>query len=372
MYYTYLSKIARAKGQGPRPKAKGPRPRVKNPRPKLPLTYYPRYMQPAKKGLRRDQRPKRKKPLFPTVYPPVQPLDDRTKKYIRATIFRYSQLVLFHPWLFKMGTYLYPELTRGEQVPKTTSDWWNLDTIIQARKYLPPIYKLRLAFMKLLHHWRFKHLKIANTDDIVTMDPPKKPVYIVNWKSRTAHVFEASTLMRDITERLLHHDGVFEESAEPRNPFTNSPLTQAQMISLWNQISLYGIHTSTAFSAFRQARWNMQTFQTEYTAMLKLNALRKTMKNPDEYDYMDRMMDFIQYVYEAKSELCDVTLYKNAIRYKNGNSIVQGWQRLCTLYYESLILYTNNAERFKEINDRIFDRATVFMGRENELKFPVK
>jgi hypothetical protein len=226
--------------------------------------------------------------------------------------------------------------------------------------------------MKLLHHWRFKHLKIANTDDIVTMDPPKKPVYIVNWKSRTAHVFEASTLMRDITERLLHHDGVFEESAEPRNPFTNSPLTQAQMISLWNQISLYGIHTSTAFSAFRQARWNMQTFQTEYTAMLKLNALRKTMKNPDEYDYMDRMMDFIQYVYEAKSELCDVTLYKNAIRYKNGNSIVQGWQRLCTLYYESLILYTNNAERFKEINDRIFDRATVFMGRENELKFPVK
>jgi len=271
-----------------------------------------------------------------------------------------------------MGTYLYPELTRGEQVPKSTSDWWNLDTIIQARKYLPPIYKLRLAFMKLLHHWRFKHLKIANTDDIVTMDPPKKPVYIVNWKSRTAHVFEASTLMRDITERLLHHDGVFEESAEPRNPFTNSPLTQAQMISLWNQISLYGIHTSTAFSAFRQARWNMQTFQTEYTAMLKLNALRKTMKNPDEYDYMDRMMDFIQYVYEAKSELCDVTLYKNAIRYKNGNSIVQGWQRLCTLYYESLILYTNNAERFKEINDRIFDRATVFMGREYELKFPVK
>jgi len=325
-------------------------------------------MQPAKKGLRRDQRPKRKKPLFPTVYPPVQPLDDRTKKYIRATLFRYSQRVLFHPWLFKMGSYLYPELTRGEQVPKSTSDWWNLDTIIQARKYLPPIYKLRLAFMKLLHHWRFKHLKIANTDDIVTMDPPKKPVYIVNWKSKTAHVFEASTMLRDITERLLHHDGVFEESSDPRNPFTNSPLTQAQMISLWNQISLSGVCTSTAFSAFRQARWNIQTFRAEYAPMLKLNALRKTMKNPDHYDYMDRMTDFIQYVYEAKSESCDLTLYKNAIRYKNSHSIIQGWQTLCTLYYETSILHINNAERFKEITDRLFDRATVFMGRENELK----
>ena len=329
-------------------------------------------MKPAKKGLRRDQRPKRKKPLFPAVYPPVQPLDDATKKYIRVTLFRYSQRVRFHPWLFNMGKYLYPELTRGEQVPKSTSDWWNLETIVQARKYLPPIYKLRLAFIKLLHHWRFKKLKIANTDDIVTMDPPKKPVYIVNWKSKTAHVFEASTLMRDITERLLHHDGVFEEPSEPRNPFTNSPLTQAQMISLWNQISLSGVPTSTAFSAFRQTRWSLQIFKDEYLPMLKLNALRKTMKNPCHYDYNDRMLDFIQYVYESKSELCDVILYKNAVKYKNSHSIIQGWQRLCTLYYEASILYINNAQRFKEITDRLFDRATIFMGRENELKCPVK
>jgi hypothetical protein len=271
-----------------------------------------------------------------------------------------------------MGTYLYPELTQGKQVPRSTSDWWNLETIVQARKYLPPIYKLRLAFMKLLHHWRFKHLQIANTEDIVTMDPPKKPVYIVNWKSKTAHVFEASTLMRDITERLLQHDGVFEESAEPRNPFTNTPLTQAQMISLWNQISLSGTPTSTAFSAFRQARWNLKTFEAEYAPMLKLNALRKTMKNPAHYDYMDRMIDFIEYVYETKSEMCDLFLYKDAVKYNNSHSIIQGWERLCKLYYEASILYINNTSRFKEITEDIFERATVFMARENELKCRVK
>lgn len=336
------------------------------------LTYSPRHMKPAKKALRRDQRPKKKKPLFPTVYPPLQPLDEATKRYIRTTIFRYSQRVLFHPELFKMGTYLYPELTRGKQVPRSTSDWWNLETIVQARKYLPPIYKLRLAFMKLLHHWRFKHLQISNTEDIVTMDPPKKPVYIVNWTSKTAHVFEASTLMRDITERLLQHDGVFEESAEPRNPFTNIPLTQAQMISLWNQISLSGTPTSTAFSAFRQARWNLKTFEAEYAPMLKLNALRKTMKNPAHYDYIDRMIDFIEYVYETKSEMCDLFLYKDAVKYNNSHSIIQGWERLCKLYYEASILYINNTSRFKEITEDIFERATVFMARENELKCRVK
>ncbi len=329
-------------------------------------------MRPAKKALRRDQRPKRKKPLFPFVYPPIQPLDERMKKYIRATLFRYSQLVRFHPWLYKMGTYLYPELTQGKQVPKSTSDWWNYEAIVQARKYLPPIYKLRLAFMKLLHHWRFKRIQKANTDDIVTMEPPKKPVYIVNWGSKTVHVFEASTIMRDITERLMHHDGVFEESCAPRNPFTNTPFTQAQMISIWNQISLSGVPTSTAFSAFRQTRWNIHTFQNEYSHMLKLNALRKTMKNPGHYDYIDRMMDFIQYAYEMKSEQCDTHLYNSALKYNNNHSIIRAWEILCRGYYETSILYINNAERFKEITDDLFERATGLMSKENELKCPVK
>jgi len=329
-------------------------------------------MRPAKKALRRHQRPKRIKPLFPVVYPPMQILDDSTKKYIRMILFRYSQLVRFHPWLYKMGTYLYPELTRGQQVPSSTSDWWNLDAIVQARKYLPPIYKLRLAFIKLLHHWRFKHLQIANTDDIVTMEPPKKPVYIVNWESKTVHVFEASTIMRDITERLMQHDGVFEESASPRNPFTNTPFTQAQMISVWNQVSLSGVTTSTAFSAFRQTRWNLDRFEGEYSHMLKLNALRKTMKNPGHYDYIDRMMDFIQYAYEMKCEQCDTNLYKYVLKYNNNNRIIREWETLCTKYYETSILYTNNSHRFKEITDGLFDRATVLMSKENELKCPVK
>jgi len=106
--------------------------------------------------------------------------------------------------------------------------------------------------------------------------------------------------------------------------------------------------------------------------MLKLNALRKTMKTPTHYDYIVRMIDFIQYVYELKCELCDLILYKDAVKYKNSHSIIQGWETLCKLYYEATILHINNAQRFKEITEDIFERATVFMARENELKCPVK
>lgn len=325
-------------------------------------------MKPAKKALRRDQRPKKKKSLFPVIIPPLELEDNNTKKYVQKILFRYSQLVLFHPFLFKMGTYLYPELTQGKQVPKSKSDWWNLNTIIQARNYLPPIYKLRLAFMKLLHHWRYKHLQISNTEDIFTMEPPKKPVYIVNWKSKTAHVFEASTLMRDITERLLHHDGVFEESAEPRNPFNNIPLTQAQMISLWNQISFSGVPTSTAFSAFRQVRWNLIQFQNEYAHMLKLNALRKTMNNPGHYDYIDRMIDFIHFVYDAKSEFCREYIYRYTLQNNRNHNLVRSWEILCKRYYEATILHVNNVETLSKITEEIFERATIFIARENELK----
>ena len=106
--------------------------------------------------------------------------------------------------------------------------------------------------------------------------------------------------------------------------------------------------------------------------MLKLNALRKTMKNPGHYDYIDRMIDFIQYAYEMNSETCDIVTYKNALKYNKDNSIIRGWETLCRSYYETSIVYINNAERFKEITDDLFERAKGLMSKENELKCPVK
>ena len=289
-------------------------------------------------------------------------------KYIRETLFKYSQEVLFHPHIFAQLSWAYPSLVTGQNVSNHVSIWWTSAMVRNARNEMPRLHKMKFLFKVFLHHWRSRHLKTVNTEDIATLEPPKKPVYIVDWQMRTAHVFEAATIMRDITERLMHHDGMFDISSEPRNPYTNNPLTQSQAISLWNQISLSGVPTSTAFSAFRQARWNLSKFNKEYSHMLRLHALRKTMGDPKHIDYIDRMTDFIQYAHDSEYEACDINTYKYALIYYSNHRLLKKWAILCRQFYESSILYSNNAEKLSDVNDIILNSAVLLFNRVRELK----
>ena len=157
------------------------------------------------------------------------------------------------------------------------STGWSKDKSIEMRRAVGYIMRHRFAFKKLLNHMRFKRLQRANEDDIVTGEVPKHSVQIVSWTEKRVYTFEAYTLMKDITERLLHHDGFFEDPQSPRNPFTNIPLTQSQIISAWNSISRAGIPVSSAFTLFRNSRFIMKKFMEENTTFLKLLSLRNVV-----------------------------------------------------------------------------------------------
>jgi hypothetical protein len=217
------------------------------------------------------------------------------------------------------------------------------------------IQKHRHLFRILLHHMRAKLLSSANSTDLLTMEIPKKPVYIVDWSARKSYVFEAQTLMKDITLRITNHDGFFEDSQPPRNPFTNTPLTQSQMISVWNSISHAGIVVSSAFSLFRKARYCMKIFALENSTFLKLNALRTTMKDPSAYDYVDRMTDFIYFAYESESIDCHMSAFRFAMREYPNHTILLKWRDLCYRYYSADILHSGNTVRITQIKDYALD-----------------
>ena len=217
------------------------------------------------------------------------------------------------------------------------------------------IQRHRHLFRTLLHHMRAKRLSSANSTDLLTMEIPKKPVYIVDWPARKSYVFEAQTLMKDITLRITNHDGFFEDSQPPRNPFTNTPLTQSQMISVWNSISHAGIIVSSAFSLFRKARYCIKIFNLENSVFLKLNALKATMKDPSAYDYVDRMTDFIHFAYESESIDCDTTAFRFAMREYPNHVILLKWRDLCYRYYSADILHSGNTARITQIKDYALD-----------------
>lgn len=217
------------------------------------------------------------------------------------------------------------------------------------------IQKHRHLFRILLHHMRAKRLNSANSTDLLTMEVPKKLVCIVDWSAKKSYIFEAQTLMKDITLRITNHDGFFEDSQPPRNPYTNTPLTQSQMISVWNSISHAGIIVSSAFSLFRKARYCMKTFTLENSAFLKLHALRTTMKDPAAYDYVDRMTDFIYFAYESESIDCDMNAFRFAMREYPNHVILLKWRDVCYRYYSADILHSGNTVKIRQIKDYALD-----------------
>ena len=207
--------------------------------------------------------------------------------------------------------------------------------------------KLRSRLRRFLHRWRCSHLKPVNTDDIVTFEPPHRPIQIVDWAHRQVYVFEAATLAQDIRTRLLNNDGFFEEPMEPRNPLTNLPLTLAQNIAVWIQFAKYPNAMATVVAGFRHSHFNLDLFEKEFNTILKLHALRTTLLKPADPDGVERIEEFIDEVYSSKGMHAPST------------SPLALWRPYAIRYYEADFLHINNpamirrtkTDIIKEIDD---------------------
>jgi hypothetical protein len=232
---------------------------------------------------------------------------------------------------------------------------WSKEKSLAIRQASRYIMHHRFAFKKLIHHMRFKRLQRANEDDLVTGEVPRLPVQIVSWNEKRVYTFEAHTLMKDITTRLLNHDGFFEEPQLPRNPFTNIPFTQSQTISVWNSLSRAGIPVSSAFTLYRNSRFNMKKFTEENITLLKLNSLRKTFKEANSYDYKERMIDFIAYCYTIETIDCSLPSFKYAMIHYPNHHLLKKWAVLCEKFYEPEIIYAGNAQQIHNAKELVLD-----------------
>jgi len=255
--------------------------------------------------------------------------------------------------------------------PLDTIDWTpcSLAKSSAIRKAVGRIMRARNLFRRLLHHIRVRHLKVANHEDIVTMEPPKKLVELVDWSSKQKYRFEASTLMRDITCRLLTHDGFFEDPQEPRNPFTNIPFTQSQQISIWNSISSAGISVSVAFTAYRLARYNLAKFSLYNSTLIKLNAHKQTMKDIRCYSYRERMLDFISFCYAEEILPCCIAAFNYCLIHHPAHHQLQSWASLCYKFYEAEILFSADPDTLLQKKDIILDSTVALINSDKIINY---
>jgi hypothetical protein len=149
--------------------------------------------------------------------------------------------------------------------------------------------------------WLFKRLVSCSTDDIVTLEPIKKPIHIVDWKSRHIYSFEEKTLHSAVTQSLLHSHGMFACPLYPKNPLTNLHLSLGQLISVWNGFTHATFPLSSAVTHYRTLKFNHGRYIEEYGPILSIYAMKRCILNPLDPDGADYLFDFIEDVYEYNS-----------------------------------------------------------------------
>lgn len=240
---------------------------------------------------------------------------------------------------------------------------------LELRKIILKNRKIRFLLRKFLLHWLYKRLTKMNEEDIVTLESPKKPIYLVNWKTRTIWTYEATTIQKDITNRLQNHDGFFEKPLQPRNLFTNSPLTQAQLISIWNQLVHTNIPISTFLSAFRQLHWSLPLFSSYYSLPLQLHSFTDTMKDLSHIDSRERLLDFIDYVHEFAGIPIFINTYSFFINYAHSDKIplIKKWRLLCIEFYTIEMIHSYSFENSDRIQHSIVKKAIHLAKKQSEL-----
>lgn len=198
--------------------------------------------------------------------------------------------------------------------------------------------RVRWAMKRLIHGWRIRRLRIANTEDFGTLELPKQCVNLYDWATGTRYQFEASSIFHDIKERLYRAEYLFPRPLMPRNPFTNLPLTLGQTHFLLQELLRIG-YADTALLSFRDVGYNLLLYTTTCNGFLRAAAVRRLFRAPSSSEYHETLYEFIQSQYEYHGIPWIASyVWRWMITTQESDLRIQRWKQLCYRYYAALCM----------------------------------
>ncbi len=139
--------------------------------------------------------------------------------------------------------------------------------------------KLRWAFKKLFLAWKLRKMTLVNETDLITLEIPKNPIYILDFKTNKKYIFEAKSVLIDSVNRFLLHYDFFPESKKPRNLLTNEELTWSQLWCVSNQMKKMGISHWT-WEGFCSHHFSLAEFVCHFDVPLRIEMVNRCFKDP--------------------------------------------------------------------------------------------
>jgi len=230
------------------------------------------------------------------------------------------------------------------------------------------LFKLRNLILPLILNWQIRKCmkNCKNTEDPVTMEIPKNPVFIIDFPNRISFVYDASTLKKTIENRLLFSDYMFPEPMAPVNLLTNKPFTIGQLISVITQCKKYG-QTSWVLESLKSLYGDLHLFSVYNKQLLKVEAI-KTFFKKSSFIVREAAIDYFK-IEADYYELPDPQLVRFIRAYDLTPSmpVVQAWIGLTREYYiakelnDSTLLMTvaKKTETALNIVYKVFQHSSV-------------
>jgi len=254
--------------------------------------------------------------------------------------------------------------TSSEYIINQRREW------VKVKSIYSRLFRFRKNLLALIFRWRIhKCLKnVKNTEDPVTLEIPKKPVYVIDFVNRSSFVYDASTIKRTIQDRILLSDHMFPIPKRPVNILTNKEFTCYQLYSIIQQCKKYG-ETSWIMESLTDLSCNYNRFVIHNKQTLKLKAISSFFDTSPLCVIKETLIDY--FTYEADSVSLNENIITSFITYLDTETdlpIVKRWVYLTKQYYIATEL--QDSSMLRDLGHHInifFNRLrTFFMKQTNE------
>lgn len=190
--------------------------------------------------------------------------------------------------------------------------------------------RIRTAMRNLVRIWLHKKYKsrTLNEEDPCTLSKPEKCISVFDVQSRGVYRFEAVSLKKQIESSLGYSEWAFPRPSNPKNPCTNIPFHNGQLLKIMHDIRTYGLG-SWMMEAFLNSKFNLIEFCLENTTVLKIHALKQIIKEQSA-ELITFVDDFIdeQHKCHGLTNIFTTSIIKWALRMKFNEPYIQSWIQL--------------------------------------------
>jgi hypothetical protein len=201
---------------------------------------------------------------------------------------------------------------------------------------------IRTTLRRFVQIWLYRRYRnrFLNTEDPATLAEPIKSIPIFDVERRGTYVFEATSLKSFLVNDLTYSDWMFPEPKEPRNPLTNLPFRQGQLVEVVRALRAYNLgHWS--IEAYISCKHNLKSFRDLFIAPLKLRSIYEVVKMPHHEECIEYLIEFIEdeYDYHEVESRNSLILLLWAARKGLDTPYMNMWRHVMRQYHLYMIVY---------------------------------